>query len=58
METEVTIYGHKAAVIEQEDGALTVQEFGHDQAEECNGEHKDFLTYLRAYREDWFRDTI
>ena len=46
--TEVTISGHPATVIGQEDRTLKVWEVGHDQAEEDNVEHEDFLMHWRA----------
>ena len=46
--------GHPATVVEQEGSVLKVREVGHEQAEEDNMEHEDFLTYHSAYGGEWF----
>ena len=55
---EVTISGHAATVVEQEDKILKVEEVGHDQAEEDNVDQEDFLTHLKVYGKDWFWENI
>ena len=54
----MTISGHPVIAVKQEDGTLKVREVGHDQAKEDNVEQEDFLTHLRAYEGEWFRDNI
>ena len=48
-ETATTITGHPATIVKLEDGALKVQEVGHDQVVEVDKEQEDFLTHLKAY---------
>ena len=48
-EAGTAITGHPVTIAKLEDGALRVQEVGHDQVMEADKEHEGFLTPLRNY---------
>ena len=49
-EQGTAIPGHPATIIKLEEGALKMEEVGHDQGIEANKEQEYFLAHLRNYR--------
>ena len=48
-EQGTTIIGHPVTIFELEEGALHMQEVGHDQVIESDKEQEDLLAHLRNY---------
>ena len=53
-EQGTTVTGHPATIAELQEGALRIQEVGHDQVVEEDEEQEDCLAHLRNYRREWF----
>ena len=45
---------HPATSVELEEGALRMQEVGHNQVIETDEEQEDFFAHLKNYGEEWF----
>ena len=57
-EEGTAITGHLATIVELEEGALRIQEVGHDQVIEADKEQEDFLAHLKNYGGEWFCEDI
>ena len=57
-EQGTAVTDHPATITKLEDGALRMQEVGHDQVMEADEEQEDFFTYLRNDGGEWFWEDI
>ena len=57
-EQGIAITGHPATIVELKEGALNIQEVGHNRVVEADEEQEDFLAHLRNYGGEWFWEDI